>query len=69
MDKNNLKLCDFLNKIDKPILFKNILVNENGVNSATSWTPEVLESIFKNQKLEFRIGKIKTCNFIAILYA
>jgi hypothetical protein len=56
-----MNLSDFLFKIDKPILFKNILINENEkCNSAADWTPQILANIFKEKKIEFRIVTTKS---------
>jgi hypothetical protein len=63
---DELKLCEFLFKIDKPILFKNSLVfdNQSNRNSATKWTPENLRNVFQNKKLEYRVGKRSSCKII-----
>jgi hypothetical protein len=60
---DELKLCEFLYKIDKPILFKNSLVfdKQSNRNSATKWTPENLKNVFQNKKLEYRVGKRSSC--------
>ena len=54
------KLCDFLYKIDRPALFKGIIVRDDSQssskNSALGWTPDNIEYVFKGKKLEFRIG-------------
>ena len=47
----------FIYKLNRPCVFKNILVKTDTSNSAIDWTPSSLESILKNEKLTFRIGK------------
>lgn len=54
----NTNLCDFIFKIERPVLFKNILINKNEINSCINWTPEILAKILNEHKLEFRIGKV-----------
>ena len=63
---NEIKLCEFLYKIDRPILFKNSLVfdNQSNKNSAILWTPESLRNVFEKKKLEFRVGNRNSCNLL-----
>ncbi len=56
----NIKLNEFIYKLNQPCVFKNILKasdDESETNTAIKWTPDRLETLLKNEKLTFRIGK------------
>jgi hypothetical protein len=50
-------LNEFIFKINKPCVFKNILTRDGNINSASEWTFANLTKVFANQKFAFRIGK------------
>lgn len=53
-----MRLNEFIYKINKPILFKQILTD----SAASTWTPESLAALLNDEKLNFRIGKRFNCN-------
>ena len=56
----NAKLNEFIFKLNQPCVFKNMLKasdDESRTNTAIAWTPDRLESLLKNEKLTFRVGK------------
>ena len=58
----NDKLNEFIFKLKRPCVFKNVLKD----TEASKWTLENLADVFKNEKLTFRMGKLsnKNGNFI-----
>ena len=57
---NTASLKNFIQNFNEPCVFKNKLkptTLEGSKNSACTWTPELVGSLFKGKKLNFRIGK------------
>lgn len=52
---------DYIFKLNRPCLFKNILLDSETSNAAVKWTPNVLESIFGSEKFTFRVGPNEAC--------
>lgn len=52
-----MKLNQYIYKIDRPVLFKNILKADEKSNCCLKWTPETLAEFLNEKNLEFRIGK------------
>jgi hypothetical protein len=54
-----MNLNEFIFKLNQPCVFKNILKisSDKKSNTAVEWTPSYLETLLKNEKLTFRIGK------------
>jgi hypothetical protein len=54
---SNLKLSDYVYKVNRPCLLRNVLEPDlEGKNSAAYWTFDNLASVFKNERFNFRIG-------------
>jgi hypothetical protein len=53
----NLNLSEHVFKLNRPCVFKNILVKNGDTNIATEWSPESLANVLQDEVLVFRIGK------------
>jgi hypothetical protein len=53
---SSLPLNEYIFKVNKPCVFKNMLTRVGEQNSACEWNFEKLASLLKNQTLTFRIG-------------
>ena len=65
------KLNEFIFKINRPCIFKNILEHDENSNSATKWDIEYLANMLKDEKITFRLGKKashKNCNYINVYF-
>ena len=53
----DLKLKDYIFKVESPCVFKKILITDENHNSVNMWTPSYLAKLFSSEKFTFRIGK------------
>jgi hypothetical protein len=53
-----MKLNEYIFKINRPLILRNIFFQTENCNSACKWAPENLANIFDGENLTFRIGRI-----------